>query len=47
LTAFKLEGKIRSDDVKTKSQILKELLNNFVAEEGIELKLRKKVKDEE
>ena len=35
---------IRSDDIKTKSKILKEFLNNFGAKEGIELKLRKKMK---
>jgi len=36
--------KIRLDDFKTKSKILKGFLNNFAAKEGIELKLRKKVK---
>lgn len=36
--------KIRIDDIKTKSKILKGFLNNFAAREGIELKLRKKVK---
>jgi len=34
--------KIRLDDIKTKSKILKEFLNNLAAKEGIELKLRKK-----
>jgi len=34
--------KIRLDDFKTKSKILKEILNNFAVKEGIELKLRKK-----
>jgi hypothetical protein len=37
-------GKIKSDDIKTKSKILKGFLNNFAAEEGIKLKLRKKQK---
>lgn len=36
-------NKIMSNDIKTKSKILKEFLNNFAAKEGIELKLRKKV----
>jgi len=36
--------KIRLDDIKTKSKTLKEFLNNFATKEGIELKLRKKVK---
>ena len=35
--------KIRLDDFKTKSKILKEILNNFAVKEGIELKLRKKM----
>jgi len=34
--------KIKTDDLKTKSKILKEYLNNFATKEGIELKLRKK-----
>jgi len=36
--------KIRSDDIKTRSKILKGFLNNSAAREGIELKLRKKAK---
>lgn len=36
--------KIKSDDLKTKSKILKGFLNNFATKEGIELKLRKKPK---
>ena len=35
--------KIGLDDVKTKSKILKEFLNDFAAREGIELKLRTRV----
>jgi len=35
---------IGSDDIKTKSKILKGFLNNFATKEGIELKLRKKAK---
>ncbi len=43
------EKRIRADnialnDFKAKSKILKKFLNNFAAEKGIELKLRKKVK---
>jgi len=36
--------KIRTDDFKTKSRILKGILNNLAAREGNELKLRKKMK---
>ena len=36
--------KIRTDDFKTKSKILKGILNNLAAREGNELKLRKKMK---
>jgi len=36
--------RIESDDIKTKSKILKGFLNNFAAREGIELKLRKKTR---
>ncbi len=47
-TEQKIEAdKIRLDDVKSKSKILKEFLNNFAAKKGIELKLRKKVKASE
>jgi len=35
--------KIGLDDVKTKSKILKEFLNDFAARGGIELKLRTRV----
>jgi hypothetical protein len=37
---------IKPDEIKTKSKILKEFLNNFATKEGIELKLRKKMKAE-
>ena len=44
-TKQKIEAdKIRLDDFKTKSKILKGFLNNFAAKKRIELKLRKKVK---
>jgi len=36
--------KIRTDDIKTKSKILKESLNDFAVKQGIELKLRRKMK---
>ncbi len=36
--------KIGADDIKTRSKILNEFLNNFAAGEGMELKLRKNVK---
>ena len=36
------EENIGSEDIKTKSKILKRLLNDFAEREGIELKLRKK-----
>lgn len=36
------ENRIRLDDVKTRSKILKQFLNNFAAEKGFELELRKK-----
>ena len=36
--------KLRLDDVKTKSRILKGFLEDFATREGIELKLRKKAK---
>ena len=41
------EDEISLDDIKTKSKILKGFLNNFAVREGIELKLRKKVKANE
>ena len=37
---------IRSDDVKTRSKILKGILNDFASKKGIELKLRKKAKNQ-
>ncbi|MBM4400970.1 MAG: hypothetical protein FJ045_03360 [Crenarchaeota archaeon] len=40
---MKLE-KIREDDVKAKSKIFKEILNEVAEREGTELKLRKKAK---
>ena len=36
--------KVKLDDIKTKSKILKGFLNSFTAKKGIELKLRKKGK---
>lgn len=39
--------KVKTDDLKTKSKILKEYLNNFATKEGIELKLRKKMRIDE
>ncbi len=38
---------IASNDIKARSKILKEFLNNYAAERGIELKLRRKVKANE
>jgi hypothetical protein len=37
-------SKIGQDDIKLRSKILKELLNNFAAKEGIRIELRKKTK---
>jgi len=36
--------RIRPDDIKTRSKIFRDLLNNLAAREGMELKLRKKTK---
>jgi hypothetical protein len=39
-------SKSESDDIKTKSKIFKELLNNFAIKEGIKMELRKKAKQD-
>jgi len=36
--------KTKADDIKSKAIFLKEILNDYASEEGIELKLRKKPK---
>jgi len=43
-TEKKIKGdKAGADDIKTRAKILRGCLENFAAQEGIELKLRKKV----